>query len=348
MPAPTDENLDLTPPVYDDTTGGGDRDIALLFACLLDGQGGRRPVTWAEIQEWRPTAPGEVLWLHLDRTHHDVPGFLARAVGMDTSTIQTLTSNETRPRTYMEGDGLVTILRGVNLNPGADPRDMIAMQVWSDESRVISLRRRRLQSPRDVLAALDAGVGPRTAGDLLSELIAQMVLKLGPTIADIDERIDALEGRQETRNSQSELDAVTKIRRYCLALKRFMTPQHEALMELLAEPPSWLSEDNRRKVRETVERLRRYLDDLDVSKESALVLQDDLNNRAANQTNRTMYMLSLVAAVFLPLGFLTGLLGINVGGMPGVNSTDAFWVTVAILLAVFVAQIFIFRKLKWF
>ncbi|MEM1194316.1 MAG: CorA family divalent cation transporter, partial [Pseudomonadota bacterium] len=82
-------------------------------------------------------------------------------------------------------------------------------------------------------------------------------------------------------------------------------------------------------------------------KESALVLQDDLNNRAAQETNKTMYMLSIVAAIFLPLGFLTGLLGINVGGMPGVDTPTAFWVVVVLLIGVMALQYYLFKKLKW-
>ena len=63
--------------------------------------------------------------------------------------------------------------------------------------------------------------------------------------------------------------------------------------------------------------------------------------------NQTMYMLSIVAAIFLPLGFLTGLLGINVGGMPGVDSSNAFWITCSALVVLMGFQFFIFRKLKW-
>jgi zinc transporter len=77
------------------------------------------------------------------------------------------------------------------------------------------------------------------------------------------------------------------------------------------------------------------------------VLQDDLNNRAAAQTNKTSYLLSIVAAIFLPLGFITGLLGMNVGGMPGVNAHDGFWIACAAMAVLVAVQLFVFRKLRW-
>lgn len=91
----------------------------------------------------------------------------------------------------------------------------------------------------------------------------------------------------------------------------------------------------------------RYLEDLDAARDRALVVLDELSNKMAESMNRTMYSLSIVAAVFLPLGFLTGLLGINIGGMPGVDSDAAFWSFVVILVVLTSIQIYVFRKLKW-
>ncbi len=212
---------------------------------------------------------------------------------------------------------------------------------------MISLRRRRLQTPREVLAELEAGEGPKTAGDVLTRILELMVVKMNHSIIDMNEHIDAMEADDDRRDTDGMLNKISEIRRNCLALKRHMSPQHEALVEIQRAAPDWLSMENRADIRETVDRLRRYLEDLDVSKESALVLQDDLNNHAANRMNKTMYMLSIVAAIFLPLGFLTGLLGINVGGMPGVDDSHAFWITVGLLVGVLGAQLYVFKRLKW-
>jgi zinc transporter len=55
----------------------------------------------------------------------------------------------------------------------------------------------------------------------------------------------------------------------------------------------------------------------------------------------------MVAGIFLPLTFLTGLLGINVGGMPGVNDATAFWIVVVLCVIVLVLTLLLFRKWKW-
>ena len=68
-------------------------------------------------------------------------------------------------------------------------------------------------------------------------------------------------------------------------------------------------------------------------RERAAVIQEELAGRLAEQMNKRMYMLSMVAAVFLPLGFLTGLLGINFGGIPGAGNPLGFEWVIGVLVA---------------
>ncbi len=71
----------------------------------------------------------------------------------------------------------------------------------------------------------------------------------------------------------------------------------------------------------------------------------DLRSEAMN---RQMLLLSVVSAIFLPLGFITGLLGINVGGMPGAASPLAFWIVAVLLVALAGVLLWLFRRLGFF
>jgi zinc transporter len=93
--------------------------------------------------------------------------------------------------------------------------------------------------------------------------------------------------------------------------------------------------------------LTRHIEDLDEARDRAAVTQEQLINSLSEQMNNKMYILSIVAAIFLPLGFLTGLLGINVGGIPGADSKLGFSVFVILLVGVVGFQIWFFKKKKW-
>jgi zinc transporter len=70
-------------------------------------------------------------------------------------------------------------------------------------------------------------------------------------------------------------------------------------------------------------------------------------NRVALEQNERMYLLSVVAAIFLPLTFVTGLLGMNVAGLPGTENPYGFIYSALIMLASLVGLILYFRSRKW-
>ena len=330
-----------------EATDDSDTESPLLFGRVLNGQGGGRPIGWEEAQGWRPGAPGEVLWLHICRTRPGVYEWLQEELAIPEPTAELLTSDQTRPRAFRDGNTLVGTLRGINFNPGAEPEDMISMQLWCDGQRLITLRRHPLQTPREVVARLDRGVGPLDAGATITLLAELMIARMSQSIVDMNFVLDGLEEEDPEKDPESMLRRISTIRRNCLGLKRHMAPQHEALEQISRDSPDWFEEEDRREIAESIARLRRYLDDIDISKESALVLQDELRARSLASSEHATYMLTIVAGIFLPLGFLTGLLGINVGGMPGMDDPDAFWSVVALCGFLFIALIVVFRRLRW-
>ena len=83
-------------------------------------------------------------------------------------------------------------------------------------------------------------------------------------------------------------------------------------------------------------------------RERAQIVKDELSNALSNEMNRNLYQLSLITAIFLPLGFLTGLLGINVGGIPGAEVPTAFWIFCGLLSLIVGLQLAMFQRLRWF
>ncbi|MEZ5744894.1 MAG: CorA family divalent cation transporter, partial [Sphingomonadaceae bacterium] len=152
-----------------------DLDGPMLFARVLDGTGGGRAISWKEAQDWQPAVSGEVLWMHLCRNRPGVAEWLEHGLGLPEPTAELLTSDATRPRAFREGNTLVATLRGINFNPGAEPEDMVSMQLWSDGTRLITLRRLQLQTPRVTLAEIDSGRGPVDAGALITSLVEHMI-----------------------------------------------------------------------------------------------------------------------------------------------------------------------------
>ncbi len=318
----------------------------LLFACLLDGKGGAVLKNWHDVEHW--TEEQGVLWAHFDRSSQRVQSWLREESDLTPVTSDAMLAEETRPRVFRGRKGEVVILRGVNLNPDADQEDMVALRIWSDGKRVISVRHERLMTPRDILSQLvELGSGPLTAAELYERLISRLTERMAGVVSSIEEKLDVIEENIESRDLNEVRRELSGLRSSTVLLRRYIAPQREALGNLLLEPPKWFDERSRMRLREALDQVQRYVEDLDTARERAVVIRDEIANKLSETMNRTMFALSIVAGVFLPLSFLTGLLGINVGGMPGVESSQAFWLTCGMLVLVLIGEIIVFRRLKW-
>jgi zinc transporter len=272
---------------------------------------------------------------------------MRRESSLEPDAAEAMLAEETRPRSISFKDGMLVILRGVNLNPGSDPEDMVALRVWIEKNRVISVRARRLMAVQDLRDTLDAGRGPKDCGELLVGIANRLVDRMGPVVDDMGDVVDGLENELLISESRDIRMKLRELRREAIGLRRHLAPQRDALSRLQQDEQPWLEAPHRRRLRETADRVLRIVEELDELRERAAIIQDELMNRLSEQMNRTMYVLTVVASVLLPLSFLTGLLGINVGGIPWAENNLGFLIVVIVLVVVGMLQLLIFRRLKW-
>jgi len=312
-----------------------------LFGCVLDGKGG------AQVIDAPPDSAAQPTWTHLDFSAGDARGWLTER-GLERQVIDTLIRDESRPRTLKTKNGLLVVLRGINRNAGADPEDMVSIRIWLEGTRMITVRQRQIMSAREVLAELEAGTGPEDLTELLMSLIEQLADGIAVFIDKLEERMERYEADVELGKAGEIRTEVSAVRRQVAAVRRYLTPQREALEALHRLAEETLDEDQLYLVREQSDRITRYVEDLDLVRERALVAQEELLNRIAEEQNARTYLLSVVAAVFLPISFLTGMFGMNVGGMPGLEDVDAFWIVVGIMLAIAMGILIWLRLKRWF
>ncbi len=317
----------------------------LIYGFIFDGKGGGKTVGLADLQNWTPDQG--TLWLHFDYSVDATRDWISNESGLDEVPAEALLTEETRPRTSLIDSGALIALRGVNLNPGSDPEDMVSVRLWVEEHRVISTRRRPLLSCTEIAKSLRNNRGPRTTGDFIARLADALITNMETTIEGIEDRLAELEENILESESHELRTNLSMIRREAIMLRRYLAPQREALIKLYTEQFPWLSQGDRVRIREVTDCLIRYLEDLDTVRDRAAVTLEELINRISEQMNSRMYVLSLVAAVFLPLGFLTGLLGINVGGIPGSDNNQAFMVVIALMVVVAIGEIIFFHRKKW-
>lgn len=324
-------------------------DNGLVCAYLLSGDGKAREVGWKEIKAWKPDAG--TLWVHLNRAESAVQTWLHKQSGLEPLMADALIAAETRPRSLITEAGMLVSLRGINFNPGADPEDMIAMRMFIEPKRIITTRTRRLMAVDDLKAQFAAGTGPKTASDCFLALAQSLIGRVSGVLDDLDDTTDELE---EVLLSPEGIDRtlrdrLTVVRQRAVAIRRYMAPQREALTKIADSTArqNLMDGNDVAILRELADQNTRAVEDLDSIRERASVIQDELVNRLSDKLNRNSYLLTVAAALFLPLTVVTSLLGVNVGGMDTGNAGPGFLLLCSVLGGFVLFELILFKIMKW-
>jgi zinc transporter len=319
-----------------------DRDSGFVYCAEFDGKGSATEIDGDYDDLWNSGAG--TVWFHLDLYEDAATEWLARDSGLSELTVEMLTSDDTRPRVISADGGLVICLRAVNFNPGSDADDMVSLRLWISHNRILTMRKRRVEAINDIRASISSSEGPENSGSYLAFLCEAITNRISGVVSDIDEELDSLEDELLEKERATLRSRILRYRRMIIGLRKYIIPQKETLSRLQTERVAWLSEMDKLRLRESTERLNRCLDDLDAARDRAAMTQEELNARLSEQMNQTIFMMSIVATIFLPLGLITGLLGINVGGVPGTETPWAFLAVCVMLLIIAVGLYVVFKK----
>jgi zinc transporter len=314
-----------------------------LFICayLLDGTGKATLIDADQAQQaWTDAVDG--LWVHINRENPQAQQWLTQQSGLDSLIVKSILAPETRPRFDTVPGGVQVNLRGINLNEGAQPEDMVSIRCYCDGKRLITARLPRLRAVDDVRASLAEGHGPKTLGQVLTAIGDRLTYRIGDLVLKMDEQVDDMEEMEAPNESE-----LGDLRRRILELRRYVAPQREALTRASAQFDDTLDDRAHAQFGEIRERTARLLDDLEVLRDRTQFIREEIADRRNDKMNRAMYSLSLVAGLFLPLGFMTGLLGINVGGMPGVDDQWAFWIVCVLMVFLGIGVFALFKTKRW-
>ncbi|MEJ6709754.1 MAG: CorA family divalent cation transporter [Amylibacter sp.] len=211
----------------------------------------------------------------------------------------------------------------------AHAKDIISIRLWVTNNSVISYSQRPLKAIEDMITSAAGPNLAKSTGEFWAHLTRHLADR-----AELNEELDAVEEAILTDGTLPDRTALGEIRRSAITLRRYMLPQRDALTTLLIENFSWLSPTNLTSLREESDRITLLAEELDAIRDRAQVVHDQILDKRAEVMNRQLFILSAVAAIFLPLGLLTGLLGINVSGIPGVENANAFWIVCVGLVAI--------------
>jgi zinc transporter len=320
----------------------------LLFGFGFDAEGAATKLKWSDVTKHKLGGYTRV-WLHLNRTSAQAQGWLQRRSDLERVVVRALLQDETRPRATRIGKGFLIDLRGCNLNPGDALDELVSVRMWATPTLLITLRARPLQATLDTRQQVEAGEAPNSTGGLVAVIAQALTNRMEPEIIEFDEQVDAFEEKLLDPKVRLPRSALATFRRRVLTVRRYILPQRDALAQLVRESTlsGLFSETDILHLRESADRISRLAEDLDTIRDRSTVLQEQILEERAEEMNKRLFLLSFLSAIFLPISFVVGLFGVNIGGMPGMGHPYAFTILSVFLMVIVVVMIAVFRWRRW-
>ena len=295
-----------------ETIKGADVNVPdAVFAWMLDGKGGVIPLEDAsDVSKENPC------WLHLNYTHPHSAEWLATTPLLPNSVRDALAGDSLRPRVTRVGEGTLITLRCINGSTDERPDQLVAMRLYMDERLIVSTRQRKVLALDDVVKDLEEGTGPTDCGGWLVDVCDALTDHASDFIEVLHDKIIDLEDNLLDQNVPPR-GALALLRKQLIVMRRYMSPQRDVYARLSSERLQWMDDDQRRRMKDIAERLGRGLDEIDSCIARTGVMADEIAQVMQESLARRTYTMSLMAMVFLPSTFLTGLFGVNLGGIPG-------------------------------
>lgn len=312
-----------------------------IISCQLDGKGGMIPIAEDEVIECE-----QPCWLHLNYTHRKSAEWLQSTPQIPDAVRDALAGDSMRPRVSRLGDGFMIVLRSVNHNTDARRDQLVVMRVFINDKLIVSTRRRKVSAVDEVLTDLQNGNGPIDCGSWLVDVCDALTDHTSEFIEELHDKIIELEDAllDQRMPARGELGL---LRKQLIVMRRYMAPQRDVYARLASEKLAWMDDSERRRMQEIADRLGRGLDDLDAGVARTAILADEVASAMAESMNRRTYTMSLMAMIFLPATFLTGLFGVNLGGIPGGGWEYGFTIFCLLLVVLAVGVAGYLRKRRW-
>lgn len=284
------------------------------------------------VQLARHTLPdGCFLWLHINLNHARAERWVQDHFSVDDDFFDEIHSASPRTRLAQQNDALLAVLNDVTFSKEERNTQNATLWIWCRPQVMVSARYRPVgmiermhqQIDRLCFSAPDA---------MLLWLLGEQEVQLEQVVRRSSQAVDAIEERLLSAAIKANRSELGHLRRMLLRVQRLLAPEPAALFRLLNRPPNWLNREPLSELRIFTEEFSVALNDLASLMERIRLLQEEIAARLMEQSNRTLFLLTSITVLALPINIVAGFFGMNVGGIPLANNPHGFLLLVLVVL----------------
>jgi len=272
------------------------------------------------------------LWLHFNLSHAQAERWIKQHADLPDAFFEALKDGSHSTRIERDEDALIAIVNDIHFDFGFEPSDISTLWISVGPHLVVTARTQPLRSVDALRTAVRHGRAPRSSVALLEQLMRTQADGLVEIVRVVTTRIDVIEDELLAGRLDHKRARLGVLRRLLVRLQRLLAPEPAALFRLLQHPPAWVANDDVQELRESTEEFSVVLRDMQGLQERIKLLQEEIAASVNEDNNRSLFVLTVVTVLALPINILAGLFGMNVGGIPLSDHKHGFWIVVSIVL----------------
>ncbi len=285
------------------------------------------------------------VWLHFNMNDARARRWLHERSGLPSEARELVLSAEPRIQLEVLPDAVVAVLGDLDHEFHGEAEGYHTLRIYLDAHRMITMRRHPLKSVDHLRRCLPAASHeiPSTIKlferyiEALAVTVSQEVNRLAAQVDDLEEQV--LAGQVHHRGK-----LLGQMRRGLARLRRHLSANRAALAPMPSRLPARYSHQERQDLRQAIEQLEALGSDLELVQERARLLQEEIAGRLTEATNRNLFVLSIVTTILLPITLITGVFGMNVGGLPWVGHAGGFWWVMLLMLLALALTLWLLRR----
>lgn len=276
---------------------------------------------------------GQFAWLHFNLSNASSEKWLKLNTHLADEFYDSLHQGSRSTRIELADDTLIAVINDVLHDFSFDASDISTLWVSLAPNLVISARRTPLKAIERLHQAVLHGEAIRSPVELLVHLLRDQADVLVKIVRDAVAKVDEIEDSLLAGRLRHKREDLGSMRRVLVRLQRLLAPEPAALFRLLQGPPGWVTEKDIQELRQSTEEFAVVLNDMTDLQERLELLQEEIAARVSEANGRSLFVLTMVTVLALPINMIAGLLGMNVGGLPLADHPHGFWIAVSVVLA---------------
>lgn len=308
----------------------------VVCAYRFDGLGGSEALASEDIaQQLRQRGDGAgFIWLHMDLNVVHAEVWLRQQLRLEEDFYEALHQGPSSTKIDRAGQQLLAVINDVRYDFKLDPAAISTLWLVADQRLVVTGRRTQLSSIDRLRRAVKRKDPFEFSTDLLTHLLQDQADVLAGIVRQVTQQVDGVEDAIVSGGLNAHRAQLGQLRRVMVRLARLLAPEPAALFRLLQNPPGWIQAEHIQRLRESTEAFSVALGDMSSLQERIRLLQEEMAAQIAEANNHSVFILTMVSVLALPINLTAGLMGMNVGGIPWAEHANGFWIVLALVLSI--------------